>query len=146
LSATLIGVQLFPPRAEQGRAVPSVAVAHVADDRSVTFSVPSPAFVISTERVGPFCPAAIETGPMVVSESRSAGAARITVAAMPLRSKLRISFIYGYPLTLNNSSTFCFWEPEQTSPAARSFLVVEGSAGAEGGNHFPYGVNDLGAE
>ena len=90
-NATLIGVQ-FPlpdPNAEHGRAVPSVAVAHVADERSDTFSVPSPALVISIDRVGPFCPAAIETGPIVVSESRSAGAAIITVAAKPLRSEER---------------------------------------------------------
>jgi len=98
-NATLIGVQVLAvaPKIEHGRVVPVVGTAHVAEDANVTFNVPSPAFVYSTERVGPFCPTAIETGPIVVSDRRNAGAAIMAAMLRLVRTQLRNILIKGNP-------------------------------------------------
>jgi len=123
-NATLIGVQvpLPDPKIEQGRVVPVVGTAHVAEERKETFNVPSPAFVYSTERVGPFCPAAIETGPIVGSDNRNAGAASTATVATQLNKMVRISFMNVFLLPKNNSSTFCFDNPGYSFAPSGKFL------------------------
>ena len=75
LNAMLTIEQLCPGKAEQVVPAPIVGLIQGTEELAVRLKLPVPALVVAMVAVGPLEPTAIDTGPTVVSASRSLGCA-----------------------------------------------------------------------